>query len=635
MRLKAVLIPFAAFAVAGVAATLAARIAVTFVEDRSVISVQERLMDNGYSWASVLGDGLQIVIEGEAPTEATRFRAISTAGGVVDASRVIDSMSVADAEQIAPPEFAIEILRNDSGISLIGLVPLSTDRDQLVAQIQRLVGDQPIADLLDHADYPAPRGWSRALDYAVEALGQLPRSKISVEAGAVDITAITDSEDAQRQIEATLARQAPDDLRLELTISAPRPVITPFTVRFVMDASGTAFDACAADTEEAQRTILAAAIAAGASGRMDCPLGLGTPTQTWGTAVAQGIEAVAALGGGTLTFSDADISLTALEGTDQTLFDDTVGGLENALPDVFALNATLPQPEVVTAQGPARFSATLSPEGDVQLRGRVGDELMNTTAENFARAKFGNNRVTMGTRLSDDLPRGWAVRVLAAVEALSLLSNGAVIVEADTLTVRGNTGDPDASATISRLMIEKLGQGADFTIDVTYVEALDPIAGLPTPEECVAQILTVTADRKITFDPGSTELSASAQPIIDDIAEIFRRCPDLEIRIAGYTDSQGRETMNRDLSQARANAVLDALRLRRVPVATLRAQGFGEDDPIADNGTEEGREANRRIEFQLIEPDVVEEQPTGLEALEAPADDATADDTPTDDSVTE
>ena len=619
MRLKAILIPFLAFALAALAAVFAARIAVAFVEERSVIEVQEKLMDDGHSWARVLGDGLQIVIEGEAPTEATRFRAISAAGSVVDASRVIDNMSVADAEQIAPPGFAVEILRNDSGVSLIGLIPASTDRDRLIARVESLVDGQNVADLLDVADYPAPAGWSRALDYAVETLGQVPQSKISVRADRVEVIAITESESAQRRLEADLARQAPDDLRLALSISAPRPVITPFTVRFVIDQTGARFDACAADNEDGQRRILAAAIEAGAEGRLDCPLALGAPTQEWGEAVAIAITAMAELGGGTLTFSDADVTLVGLQGTDQTVFDNVVGELDNALPDLFALTADLPEAEVITAVGPPRFSATLSPEGDVQLRGRVPDDLINTTVENFARAKFGNLRVTMGTRVAEGLPRGWSVRVLAAIEALSLLSNGAVIVEPDTVSVRGNTGDPEASATISRLMIEKLGGDADFTIDVTYVEALDPIAGLPTPEECVAQIIAMTDGRKITFDPGSTELSASAQPIIDDIAEVFRRCPDLEIEIAGYTDSQGRETMNRELSQARANAVLAALRVRRVPVGTLRAVGYGEDDPIADNGTEEGREANRRIEFRLIEPETVEEEPTGLEELEAGA----------------
>jgi len=109
----------------------------------------------------------------------------------------------------------------------------------------------------------------------------------------------------------------------------------------------------------------------------------------------------------------------------------------------------------------------------VQLRGRVPDELTNTTAENYAKARFGRD-VTMGTRVADDLPNGWAVRVLAGIEALSALSNGAVTVQPDLVIVHGNTGVPTASADITRLLIDKLGQNAKIDIEVAYVEQLDP-----------------------------------------------------------------------------------------------------------------------------------------------------------------
>ena len=235
--------------------------------------------------------------------------------------------------------------------------------------------------------------------------------------------------------------------------------------------------------------------------------------------------------------------------------------------------------------------------------------------KNFANARFSQRDITMGTRVVDGLPSGWSIRVLAGIEALSELSNGAVIVEPNTFVVRGNTGNEDASAEISRLLIEKLGQGADFEINVTYVEELDPIAGLPTPEECIDQIKIVTENRKITFDPGSADLTAATQPVVDDIAEILQKCGDLRIRVAGYTDSQGREVMNQQLSQDRANAVLTALRARRVPVSTFEAIGYGEENPIADNDTEEGREANRRIEFSLILPDPTPEDTSTLDEL--------------------
>lgn len=637
MRLSAILIRLIVFALAGFGSFAAARTTVAVVEERSVAAVQETLVDQGYEWASVLGDGLQVILEGTAPTEATRFRAISAAGEMVDASRVIDNLSVADSAVIAPPQFAIEILRNDSGVSLIGLIPADTDRDDLTNRIADIADGLPVTDLMEAGDYPVPETWRDALNYALRALEMLPRSKISVSADRVMVNAISDSGDEKRQLETALARNTPDGVRLAVAISAPRPVISPFTTRFIIDESGPHFDACAADTEAAVATILEAASAAGFSARLNCTLALGAPSRTWGQAVALAISAVGDFDGGTVTIADTDITLVAPLGTGQGTFDDVVGELENALPEVFALRAELPELPDPTAEGPPQFTVTLSPEGQVQLRGRIPDDVTNTVARNFAIAKFGQNQLTMGTRVVEDLPAGWSVRVLAGIEALSELSNGAVVVEPDTVQVRGNTGNPEATAEISRLLIEKLGQGAAFEIDVTYVEQLDPVASLPTPEECIDRIKLVTEDRKITFEPSSADITAATQPVVDDIAEILKQCGDLRIRVSGHTDSQGREVMNQTLSQQRAEAVLTALRARRVPVGTFEAIGYGEANPIADNDTEEGREANRRIEFDLIVPEPVAEETSTLDELaaplaEEPTDDAAA---PADDSASE
>ncbi len=622
MRLSAVFLRLGVFVFAALIAVIGARAAVSVVETRSVVAVRETLVDRGYEWASVLGDGLQVILEGQAPTEATRFRAISTAGRIVDASRVIDNMSVAEADSLIAPDFKIEILRNDSGVSLIGLIPADSDRERLNDRIAEIAKGQTVTDLLETADYPVPATWREALNYSMRALDLLPRSKISVGAEHVSINAISDSAAEKARLEAELARNMPQGVKLAVQISAPRPVVSPYITRFSLSEDGARFDACAADTPEAERAIIDAAQTAGYSGNSPCVQALGVPSRTWGATVAQSINAVGRLGGGTVTVSDTDITLVALQGTAQATFDTVVGELENALPDVFALAAELPATPDPSAEGPPQFTATRSPEGEVQLRGRVPDELVNVTAENYARARFGQSKVTMGTRVVDNLPTGWSVRVLAGIEALSNLSNGSVVVEPDLITVRGNTGSENAQAEITGLLLGKLGQASDFQIDVTYVKQLDPIAGLPSPEECITQISALTEERKITFDPGSASITADTQPVVDDIADVLKKCPDLKILIAGYTDSQGREVMNQQLSQQRASAVLDALRLRRVPVSSFEAKGFGEADPIATNESEAGREANRRIEFSLILPETTPEEPTGLEALEAPTTDS-------------
>ncbi|MGZ9812100.1 OmpA family protein [Pseudoroseicyclus sp. H15] len=612
MRLSRQLVPIGTFLLAALLCVGAAQLTAKAVEEGSVEAVDEALTTQGYDWASVVGDGLQVIIEGQAPSEAARFRAKSVAGSIVDASRVIDSMQVAAGEAMTPPDFAIEILQSESGVSLIGLIPAGTDREAFLAQIRRAAGDAEVSDLLDVADYPVPDGWRGALSYSVRALGMLERSKISVTAGRVEVDAISDGAEEKAALESDLRRNLPDGLRVVVDISAPRPVITPFAMRFVMDDQGTRFETCAADTEQARARIGAAGRAAGAEGALDCTLGLGTPSREWGEAVARGIAALDELGGGTLTFSDADVSLVALPGLAQSTFDNVVGELENALPDVFSLTAELP--EVVQGnQGPVQFTATLSDEGEVQLRGRVESELMNDIAGDFARARFVGGSLTMGTRVAEGLPSGWSNRVLAGIEALAELGSGVVVVEPESISVRGRTGNPDGEAAITRLLIDKLGPAAEVDVAVEYDEALDPIAALPSPEECVSKITQVNASSKILFEPGSANLTAETGPVVDQIAEILRACPDLPLQIAGYTDSQGREEMNQRLSQQRADAVLTALRTRRVPVGAFSAAGFGEADPIADNDTEEGREANRRIEFRLMEPEGPPPPPEGAE----------------------
>ena len=218
----------------------------------------------------------------------------------------------------------------------------------------------------------------------------------------------------------------------------------------------------------------------------------------------------------------------------------------------------------------------------------------------FARAAFGYDAVHLATRLDSELPVGWPIRVLAALDALSHLANGEVKVQPDLVTIKGVSGEANARSLITGILSSKLGQGQTFHVEVRYDKSLDPLAALPTPAECIAQIDTILAKRKISFTPGSAEIAAEAAPLVGQLAEVLRKCGAIEIEIAGYTDSQGSDSGNLALSQARADAVLMALLSRRVDTSKMIAKGYGEADPVADNKTEAGREANRRIEFHLL-----------------------------------
>ncbi len=605
----------AAFVAAAAAALFAANASVQMVEDTSEIGVRDALDTNELPWAEVEANGLRVLLTGTAPNEALRFRALSVAGSVVDAARIIDQMQVRAAKATAPPRFSAEVLRNTTGVSIIGLIPESTDRAEIVDGFAA-ISDLPVTDLLETADYPPPTGWEDALDFAIAATRDLPRAKLSVTAGRVEVTAITDSAEAKAALERELTRAAPPALDLILNITAPRPVITPFTLRFVLDDAGARFDACSADTEASAARILAAAQAAGLAGTVRCTIGMGVPSPTWAAAVETGIAALAELGAGSVTYSNADVTLVAAEGTDQRLFDRVTGELETGLPEVFALTPVLPEaPEPST--GPAEFIATLSPEGQVQLRGRLSDEKMREVADSFARAKFGSENVYTAARVVDDLPADWSARVLTGLQALAYLSSGAVTVTSDKIALSGKTGDQNAGAAVAQFMTGKLGQTSTYDIKVVYVESLDPAAALPTPQECETDLDEIVTASKIVFEPGSATIDESALNTMDRIAEVLRACGDLRLEVQGHTDSQGREEMNLALSQARAESVLNELRARRVLTSTFVAKGYGEAQPIAENDTEAGREANRRIEFRLISAQVA--QPSGESPLETSA----------------
>lgn len=602
-RLSSTTLTLLAFLVAAGLMVSVALGAARVIEARSEKVVGGKLAEAGITWITVTADGLQVRLNGTAPNEAARFRAVNKVGELVDASRIRDGLDVTPVSAIEAPRFSVEMLRTEDEVQLTGLIPETPDEGgmgeaDLAAAAAALAQGTELPDMLETADFPAPAGWNEALAFGVKALERLPLSKVSVTAERVEVKAITDSAEEKRKVEADLRTMVPANVQLVLNISAPRPVITPFSLRFVIDGEGARFDSCSADTDRARTQILRAATAAGVTGTTLCQVGLGTPTPRWADAVSLGMRAVAELGSGSITFSDADVTLLAGSDVPRELFDKVVGELETGLPDVFSLTSTLERQEATT-QGPAEFTASLSDAGRIELRGRLTDEMQRNAVDAFARSAFAGAEVLTATRVDASLPDGWAVRVLAGLKALAEVETGRLLVRADLVEVTGVTGSTEARGRITQILSEALGQGQTFRVNVRYDEALDPLAALPTPQECASSVNAVIARTKITFTPASAEIAASARPVLDELAQILVNCPAMALEIGGHTDSQGSEGGNRSLSQARAEAVLLALQGRRVDVSGMTAVGFGEALPIADNATEEGREANRRIEFVL------------------------------------
>lgn len=105
--------------------------------------------------------------------------------------------------------------------------------------------------------------------------------------------------------------------------------------------------------------------------------------------------------------------------------------------------------------------------------------------------------------------------------------------------------------------------------------------------------------RNLTFETGSANIDRTSEKEVDNIAEILKAYPNVNIKIGGYTDNTGTEEINRKLSADRAANVMNALVERGIDASRLESEGYGSQHPVASNDTEEGKEQNRRIAVRV------------------------------------
>lgn len=113
--------------------------------------------------------------------------------------------------------------------------------------------------------------------------------------------------------------------------------------------------------------------------------------------------------------------------------------------------------------------------------------------------------------------------------------------------------------------------------------------------------LKLNVPDSVSFATGSAAIAPKLYPTLDKIAATLKEHPETAVTVIGHTDSVGGLDFNRDLSEKRAEAVVNYLSQRGVPRARMVSVGRGELEPIADNATDAGRAQNRRVEM-LIRP---------------------------------
>ena len=235
-------------------------------------------------------------------------------------------------------------------------------------------------------------------------------------------------------------------------------------------------------------------------------------------------------------------------------------------------------------------AAYLRPYGSLTLLDQVLDEALDELAESRGRAAI--------VIFSDGLPSS-EPSTIAAAQSLISKHNGEICIH----TVHTGT-DAAGGAFLSRLS-SLTGCGstragaslaAASAIDAFERQVFLGPAALPavaTRGPCESRIVL----RGVQFELDRADVTPASGVVLDAAAEQLRQCPNIAVRVNGYTCSIGTDDYNDGLSERRADAVRSHLIKAGVDSGRLETRAFGESNPVAPNATEDGRRQNRRVEL--------------------------------------
>lgn len=144
------------------------------------------------------------------------------------------------------------------------------------------------------------------------------------------------------------------------------------------------------------------------------------------------------------------------------------------------------------------------------------------------------------------------------------------------------------------------GGGVGYYMDTQEAKLRKQLRGTGVKVEREGNNINLIMPGNITFNTGDHTLQSNFLEVLDSVVLVLNEFKQTIIVVAGHTDSRGADSYNQTLSERRANSVANYLRTQQVLDARIDSVGFGEQYPIADNGTSAGQALNRRVELSLL-----------------------------------
>lgn len=553
---------------------------------------------------------------------------------------------------VSPFIWGAELGAADGGqtLTLRGYVP---DEASRAAVFTAAKSRFPKAAIVDQTVVAAgaPQDWQLATQYLISGLAGLRSGTADSKDTDLTVNGVAEDNVKADTVIAVLDRGTPKGYRLSRTIGfaktlpPPLAVIAPYS--FAAEKSGDGKGVIVLTgyvPNEATRAAIVAratALSPGATITDQLQLGAGAPSDFDRAIAERGLVGLASLDSGRLAVVDRALTLTG-----------EIGDRAAKAAAEQAVTTGLPQGYVgsTTVRLVDRSDYQLEAEVDGRqwtLAGSVPDEALRD------RLKAAAQRARPGVQIVDSLtvregaPNGFGVAAERAIAQLGRLDQGSLAMAGQTVRMAGQTRDRLVFQSARETIAVGLPAGFTGTPDIRLIETAAPAvnveelaaavaakaakeaadreaarkaaleaekaeaakkaASLPgqdsaekvAVDECQTLLNSILVSGTIEFAVDSAELRPESFATLLGLAHVANRCPDTRIEIGGHTDSDGSPTYNRALSQRRAETVVAFLGGEGVDARRLTAVGYGEDKPVADNASDEGKARNRRIEFVI------------------------------------
>jgi outer membrane protein OmpA-like peptidoglycan-associated protein len=144
------------------------------------------------------------------------------------------------------------------------------------------------------------------------------------------------------------------------------------------------------------------------------------------------------------------------------------------------------------------------------------------------------------------------------------------------------------------------GGAVGYYMDKQEAELRAELQGTGVSVTRIGDNITLNMPGNVTFATNSSDLRPAFFEVLNSVGKVMKEFDQTVVEVAGHTDSTGSEAYNQSLSERRANSVAQYLVARGISEQRLITVGMGELRPVADNGTEGGRQLNRRVEITVV-----------------------------------